>query len=488
MVLQTVYDPNVLQIIKKFVTESARFFGADSREVSELELVTEEAAMLIISAYPDNSLDIFQITAQGKKGLFKLVLNNMGLPVDEANLPEYTIENPEKSIDGLQLHLINTLTDNFYFHNRGADGWQTILEKKLAGFRDPLGVNREVQEVATGSADSGKKIAISLATPEDAYKITRLAYYTYRYSYAKTIFYYPELLQKALENKTIIAFVARDSKGEIIAHCAYLRSSHCSELAEIGGLMSNPAYRKTTAAIRMLRIQYKALIDDDRGITLTESNLVTTHTGSQRITSKFNLTPLALKISVHEPSNFVAMDDISMQQRESFLYSVWAPHGLRDAIRIYSPENHVALIASLLAIPDFPVTVQTDTCIPTAERTLLTIEKHRKEQLAEIRINEFGTTWREELEKTAIQLSFEHFVTLHLHVPAASPIPAGLESSLLSMGFFFSGIHAQTPRNWSLLYTCLYNQSFNFEAIKLSDSVAQDLRAHVQTCYEATKN
>jgi len=485
MVLQTVYDPNVLQIIKKFVTESARFFGADSRETTELELAIEEAAMLIISAYPDGRQDIFQISAEGTDGLFKLVLNNMGLPVDTEHLPEYTIENPEESIDGLQLHLITNLIDNFYFHNRGSKGWQTVLEKKLAGFRDPASAAQNTENSASRKSVAREKLTVSLATPGDAYEITKLAYYTYHYSFAKTTFYYPELLQKALEQKRIISFIVKNPGGEVVAHCAYLRSSSCSELAEIGGLMSSPAYRRSTAGIRMLRMQYNYLIKNDLGIILTESKLVTCHTGSQRITKGYKLTPFALKISVHEQSDFIDMDNISTRQRETLLCSYWAPHGLKDTIRLYIPEAHAALITSLMALPELPLVIRTETYSPTAEHCRLLIEKHRKEQLAVLEITEFGVNWAAELQKTVYQLAIEQFITFHLSVPASTPVPEGLERELVALGFFFSGIHAKTPQNWLLLYTCLNNQAFDFAEIKLTDPVAISLHAHIRTCYEA---
>jgi hypothetical protein len=138
-----------------------------------------------------------------------------------------------------------------------------------------------------------------------------------------------------------------------------------------------------------------------------------------------------------------------------------------------------------MELPEFPFVIRTETFSPTAEHNRLHIEKHRKEQLAVLQLIEFSANWSAELQETVYQLAIEQFLTLHLFVPASTPVPEGLERKLGALGFFFSGIHAETPQNWSLLYTCLNNQEFDFAEIKLSDPVAIDLRAHVRTCYEA---
>jgi len=115
MELKTVYDLKALQVIKNFIISTAKFAGAGSSEISDIELAAEEAVVHIISSYPFGHEDIFTIYTETADGVFRIVLNNMGVPVDETDIPEYHIENPENSLDGLQFFLIEKLTDKFYF-------------------------------------------------------------------------------------------------------------------------------------------------------------------------------------------------------------------------------------------------------------------------------------------------------------------------------------------------------------------------------------
>ena len=138
MKLETTYNLQVIPIIRNFIVETAKFYGAASRESADLENAIEEAAEHIITNYPQDSDGFFAISCETEpeKRLLRIILGNKGLPIDAKNIPEYVIENPEDSIDGLKFFLIKKFTDNFYFVNCGADGWQTVLEKQLLNFND----------------------------------------------------------------------------------------------------------------------------------------------------------------------------------------------------------------------------------------------------------------------------------------------------------------------------------------------------------------
>lgn len=485
MKLETVYNLQAIPIIRNFIVETAKFYGAQSRESADLECAIEEAAEHIITNYPKDNDGIFEINCEVEpdKRLFRVILGNKGLPVDLKNIPEYVIENPEDSIDGLKFFLIKKFTDNFYFVNCGADGWRTVLEKKLLNFSDNHKINVAAEKDPDTDKEKGPtKTTITFAQPEDAYAITKLAYYTYRYTYAKTVFYYPEVLKESIENGNVISFVAKDDQGEIVVHSAYIRSPGCREIGEAGALMSHPAYRKNTAVMRLVKKQHQFPIDEDTGLIIIESNLVTTHTGSQRITTLFGFMPIALKISVHERARFIAIESSSPKQRETLLYSVWLPHGMPAVSDIYVPKCHLEMVTGLSDNARLRLTVKTATTSPVKSNEKLKIRRNREFSLATLQGELYGLDACLDLKNTVKQLCIEGFNTIHLELFAHNPLLADIDAKLSENGFFFTGILPRTPEKWMLLYTYLNNQRINFSDINLCDEKAMELRNYSQKC------
>ncbi len=486
MKLETVYNLHVVPIICNFVAATAKFYGAGNQEIADLENAVDEAAEHIITNYPQGSDGIFEISCEAEpaKRLLRIILGNKGLPVDAKNIPEYVIENPEDSIAGLKFFLIKKFTDNFYFVNCGQDGWQTVLEKQLLNFNDKHNSAAFAGKSPDADENPGStKTTIAAARPEDAYAITKLAYYTYRYTYAKTVFYYPEVLKESLENDNVISFVAKNSEGEIVAHSAYIRSAACREIGEAGALMSHPAFRRSTAVMRLVKKQHQFPIDTDTGMIIIESNLVTTHTGSQRITSLMDFTPMALKISVHERSRFIAIENSAPEQRESFLYSIWLPRGMSAVPTIFIPGCHYEIVATLFANAKIELTLKTDTCaLADADSTDLKVRKNPDHSLAILQGGLNGSNSYHDLKIMVKQLCIDGFTTIHLELFANKPLAPEIDAELTAAGFFFAGVVPSTPGKWMLLYIYLNNQKIDFAEINLCDAVAIELLKYIQKC------
>ena len=373
--------------------------------------------------------------------------------------------------------MINKLTDKFYFQNCGSDGWQTILEKKIANF---IKISRtEKSKDITLQASPKDKLSVSIATPEDAYEITKLAYFTYRYSYTKTLFYYPEILKESIETSSTISFIVKTEKGVIVGHSAYIRSPYCHEIIEAGGMMTLPAFRKTSGILRLVKKQHNYPYEDDMGAKIVESNLITTHTGSQRITRSFKFKPMALKLSVHDCANFMDISE-NRRQRETLLYSIWAPHGL-EPTTIFIPETHSDIINKLVTNAELPIDIKTETSEHLAEKGSFNIEKKQNEGLATLMVEVIGSEWKVNLKKFTRDLNVDGFKTLHLKVPISAPLPKNVDRDLKSLGFFFSGIIPRTPKNWLMLYTYLNNQNLDFSSIALCDETAIFLKNYIET-------
>ena len=62
--LSTYHDVRAISIIRTFVVETSRFFGASETEVQQLELAAEEASAFIINALLPDADENFKIVCQ----------------------------------------------------------------------------------------------------------------------------------------------------------------------------------------------------------------------------------------------------------------------------------------------------------------------------------------------------------------------------------------------------------------------------------------
>ena len=480
--LSTYHDIRAISIIRTFVAETGLFFGANANEVQQLALAAEEAAGFIINALLPDTDENFKISCKPIMQGLSFHFENRGLPVDEENMPVYDSKNPGSSLEGLPFFLIESVTDAVRFQNRGNEGWVLVFEKRLTAFRSLKPEEEHDPEVLKRCAK--EKLTITIATPSDAYDLVKLTYFTYRYSYVKEVFYYRKALEEAITSEKIIAFVGKNSQGEVVINSAFFRSPYCDAIAEAGMLMSRPEYRMNRALLRLTRMQQQYIKEGSSGLRVMYSKLVTAHTRSQRLLVAYNFVPTALKLSVHDQAEFVGLDTHEVG-RESLLYALTAPNGF-EPTTVYTPENHQAMTASLLA-PMEVISVSTESRIVSEEKTELSVEKVEDDRYATVTVERVGKDLLQEIRKTLHILDSDGIITVHLSLPADEPLPEKLDSELFNLELFYSGVMLKTMQRWELVYTLLQGQHFDFSAIELHEEDAQALRDYMQAQYRLVK-
>ncbi len=481
MKLETYYHIKVIPLIRNFITEAAIFYGASNKECYEIELASEEAANHIIANYLGNPEDKFEIIIETdlKQNIFKIIMINKGLPVNENEIPNYVVEQPEKSIDGLQFYLIRKNVDKFYFLNCGKDGWRTVIEKKFENFQIPL---EKKKRYAVKKHYNIEDIEIKIAEPDHAYDITKLAYLTYRYSYGRSLYYYPEVLKESIGTGEVISFIAVTPENEIVAHTGYIKSRNGDGIFESVALMAKVEVRKTFVIPNLLKFQYEYSIENSDKIKIVEIELVTGHTSSQKIASLYKFYPFALFISYYDQSEFVGIDIPENRQRETILYSLRPTKELLKT-SIYTPECHKDFLKLQFSGNMFNTKIVTECSKVFIENTELSISRRKDMSLAIIEIKNFGKSWIEKTKKIIKQLRLEHFKTIFFKIHADKPLPEKLEQNLNSLGFFFSGIILGPINRWSLLYIHLVDQKINWDDIKLYDEKAILLKNYIKENY-----
>jgi len=480
--LSTYHDIRAISIIRTFVAETGRFFGANETEVQQLELASEEASAFIINALLPDADENFRIVCQPIAQGLSFHFENRGLPVDEENMPVYDSKNPTDSLAGLPFFLIESVTDAVRFQNRGNDGWVLVFEKRLNAFKSLEPEKETDPEVLKRCAK--EKLVLSVAMPGDAYDLVKLTYFTYRYSYVKEVFYYRKALEEAIRSEKIIAFIGKNEQGEVVINSAFFRSPYCDAIAEAGMLMSRPVYRMNHALLRLTRMQQQYIKEGNSGLRVMYSKLVTAHTRSQRLLVAYHFHPTALKLSVHDQAEFVGLDTHEVG-RESLLYALTAPNGFEPAT-LYISKNHKGITERLLT-PMEVISLSTKTAEVTEENTFISVEKVDEDRYATVTVETMGKDWLKEIRKQLHILDSDGIITVHLHLPADQPLPEAFDSDLFNLELFYSGITLKTMQRWELVYTLLQGQHFDFSAVALHEEDAQALRDYMHEQYLLVK-
>jgi len=480
--LSTYHDVRAIGIIRAFISETGRFFGADEGEVQQLELAAEEAAGFIISSLLPDRDENFMIACKPIVQGLSFHFENRGLPVDEESLRVYDSKNPSDSMEGLPFFLMESVTDAVQFQNRGNEGWVLVFEKRLKSFTD-MKVSSEISpEVLKRCAK--EKLSVEIATPEDAYDLIQLTYFTYRYSYVKEIFYYRKALQEAISSGQIIAFIGKNRERKVVINSAFFRSPHCDAIAEAGMLMSRPEYRMNHTLLRLTRKQWQYIKDGKNGLRVMYSKLVTAHMRSQRLLKAYDFVPTALKLSVHDKAEFVGLDTHE-KGRESLLYALTAPNGF-DKTTLFVPAAHRQITEMLLAPIDV-ITVSVQTAVVTREVSAVSVEQFQEDLYATVTVENIGKDWLKQVRKHLNSLESDGVITVHLHIAADAPLPQELDEKLADMKLFYSGVVIKTMHRWELVYTLLQGQHFDFASVQLAEACPRALCDYMYRNYTDLK-
>jgi len=243
------------------VQSVAEQIGFSTHDNKQIQLALEEALTNIIkhSFIPGQLEDIEIEFLQVPLGL-KISIWVKGIPFDPALFPIFNRKDLEKNLNdrGLGTFLIQQVMDDYSYINHGHDGIEVILAKYLPSKSIEEIINDgETEAFSKRPGKEKPPFTIGLMKPEEAVEVSRLAYYSYGYSYPYENIYYPEKVARLIKSGNLISMVARLENGEIIGHAALDRGSDSTANAELGIGFSSPAYR----SMGILNMLLDALIE-----------------------------------------------------------------------------------------------------------------------------------------------------------------------------------------------------------------------------------
>ncbi len=262
---------------------------------------------------------------------------------------------------------------------------------------------------------------------------------------------------------------------------AILYSPLSPDIGEVGAVMVQPEYRRSMGLLQLIKAVIHGVRDLPDSPPMGESNLVTTHTLSQKVCSVFKFKPMALKLSVHDRANFrkLAEDD---GQRESLLHSIILTRSIKP-VRLFVPPRHSEITQRLFQNAEIPIDVPVDSS-PLPTQTVLKVESQIDSAFAVVSVQEPGMDAAPVLRRLLYDLECDGMKTVFVRFPGWLPLPPTLEADARELRIFFAGWVAEAPDRWWLLYTRLNSQRFDFSRIQLCDPLAIELRTYVETCFK----
>lgn len=476
--------PNNLEMIPvavRSVAAYANLTGFDASDCQQLELIAEEILSHVISNdYMPGQEDTVNLRIETTSSGIKIVVKSTGVPPDLETISLYENmsagEILDHDADRLGLLLIRKFADTVSYINKGKEGHEIEIEKYLPqnqNLEQPI--HPEPEPVTTGEKPQ-TTYYIRRILPQEAYTISKLAYYAYQLSYVKENIYYPERVRQLNETNEMMSYVAvNNANEEILGHSANIPDKD-SDLCEVAVAFVNPAYRGIGCLKDITRLQ----IDEirSRGFTGVIGWAVTTHPYSQKSLISHGLHESALFVSNRPQLAFNKIQATASKRESEFVMFTYFSDD--TAKTLYIPEKHRIIIEKTYA--NLGITqrdfVSKGGNRPT-EKNEITEIKTDQYGGASIYIRVYGAKTVHSVLQSVKMLCASRIESIYLYLPLECPETITSTNPFEKAGFFFSGIRPGKNKSEWLVLQYLNNQVYPYHELRPGSPFGQELVDYV---------
>ncbi len=386
------------------------------------------------------------------------------------------------------ISLLRDLVDEFSIHNLGPDGQEIRLvkylrDKSVEDYFQACELEQFQPPSKTRNRISGPgEFHVHLMKPSEALEVARSAYKAYGYTYSNEHIYYPDRMVELNESGQLISATAVTADGELAGHCAIFRSNSGSQNAEIGQAVVKPEFRGQGCLLRLTEF----LINEakSRGLTGLYVRAVTSHTFSQRVTTRLGFTASAILLG-YAPANitFRGIKE-ELAQRETFVvqYKYLEKPG---PLKLYAPSRHKDFIAKLYAnlgvTPQFEAHEKAPATVSQSESILKTkTAASMPPGYASIEVLRCGENIGSEVKNALTEFRLKRYDVISLYLDLGDPLTFHLVAEFEALGFFFGGIIPGASVGEALVLQYLNNVAIDYDSIKLHTEASREILAYVK--------
>lgn len=477
----TVYaDKSFIRGIQEFVLFFAREFKFDKKELSKLELITEEAVLSTIeNSFEPGELGSFDVKISYRPGAFVISIEDKGIPSDL----EYMQKNENTA---LEILLMKNLADEFNIINLGREGKRLELVKYITetSIADmPLrGENKYSTENEPEAASDTP--VMRMVQPEDAVNLSRLAYRVYGYTYS-SVFYYPEKIRELIEDGLLMSVVSINKDHQIVGNLSLFFEHKGAPVADSGAAMIDPRYRGHSLFKESKKFLKEYAKNHEMYGIYSES--VTIHSYTQQGNISLGAKETGIMLAYASQSlTFKKIGGEKTEQRQAvvlfYLKINQEPHR-----KVYLNEKFFPLLHSIyqrLGL-DREVIVIPDNELPEVPQYLSLVSTTIKPDLniAVISVLKQGTDAITLIKHQLRELCFKKIETIYLEIPVDSPCSALLVREMNKAGFLLSGIIPELRDGDVIKMQYLNNVTVDPEKIVLASGIAKELLGVIMSDY-----
>lgn len=468
------------------VSKVAEIIGFNEHDNKQIQLALEEALTNIIKySFTQAQSEYIDIEFHQEVLGLKVSIWVKGIPFDPERFPIYSRKKLEEEYDdsGLGNFLIRQVMDELSYNNHGHKGIEIVLKKYLPSLSiEELILNEETEEISDHKSSTEKpEYTIGIMEAEEAIEVSKLAYFSYGYTYPYENIYYPDKVKRLNASGHLTSMVARLNDGEIIGHSGLEMDKVPPVNAELGIAFSNPAYR----GLGILNKLWDALITHaNKSEALgVYAMAVTTHPYSQKAGHRFGLKDCLLYLSKVPVLKFKNIKD-EPPGRESILVA-YKYLASTEKIRVYPPENHAIMISKILDElgQDFDIGERlADQNNVKGISSELKIETNAEFITANIRFDKYGEDAVQSLEKVLRKLCIERYETIYLYLPLTDMNTAIYSPDFEKLNFFFSGLMPKDHDNVYLVLQYLNNQRIDYHSMDIDSAFGKELTDYIKDC------
>jgi anti-sigma regulatory factor (Ser/Thr protein kinase)/RimJ/RimL family protein N-acetyltransferase len=484
-------DRSSVAVAVAYVDEVSKKLGFEEDQRKKIGLAVEQAvANVMEQTFEPGDRQTFEISCERVPLGLQIIIKEKGMPFDPSRIPLFQQEGETgpKSREPADIPLPRDLVDEFSIHNLGPDGQEIRLVKYL---RDKS-VEDYFQACELGQFQSPSKTRkrisgpgefhVHLMKPSEALEVARSAYKAYGYTYSNEHIYYPDRMVELNESGQLISATAVTPDGELAGHCAIFRSSSGSKSAEIGQAVVKPEFRGQGCLLRLTEF----LINEakSRDLTGLYARAVTSHTFSQRVTTRLGFTACAILLG-YAPANttFRGIKE-ELAQRETFVvqYKYLEKPG---PLKLYAPSRHKDFIAKLYGnlgvTPQFEAYEKSPAAVLQSESILKTkTAASMPPGYASIEVLRCGENIGSEVKNALREFRLKRYDVIALYLDLRDPLTFHLVDEFEALGFFFGGILPGASVGEALVLQYLNNVAIDYDSIKLHTKASREILAYVK--------
>lgn len=448
--------------------------------------VSELISDIILFAYPQGNRGHFDLTFTHTLSDVELIVSEVGEPFD----PDQHRYNPEKAVkegdfEGAGFRLIRRFCDEFLFINKGKEGKEFRLSKKVSvhDLDQLLQLSRSRQPASSKLQDdkiSEEQFDVKKITPADAEDIAKLIYRTYEYTYTKEDLYFPKKIEKAVLGQQKLGVITRNEAGEAIGYFAVLKKQD-SNVAEVGEAVVSPAYRRRGIMSKMM----EQLI-----VTAREQNLgglfgkaVTLHPVSQRVNSKYGFITTALMLAETDNVVFKGFDE-QYPQPVSVVID-FLPLSIPPRKTVYLPTEYSDILQETYEQLDIPILIKESSSSEFAEKSNIQLTINYSDSTSLIIVNKYGPDFHTVLSDMLESLQKQESPNaIYIDLPLENPATPTQFNKIKDLGFFYCGLAPQFHYESDFLRLQKIHTEVDLELVDIYSEFGLKLKTTIASEYD----